>query len=348
MRPWLLLSALVVTALLMAPLAAAPKPPGAGPKPPPPPPPPPPPADPAIAYIDVALEVMNANGSTATTVYTGSATYPTWAPDRGAIAVSAYSGYGFDLWRIDVIVSNGTVQGTNPLLLYANVSHAAGFRPAWSPDGTVIAFIEERVDFWGDFRPQLLCTIPASGGAPTTLYAVESWEGALVAMQLFSPTWNAAGTRIAWVENHLELSDYLAEYNEWSLMVLDLATNEVTTGFGPVNYSFDDLDWARTQDRVAFHSSPGGGRASVYTIDLGQPNPIPQFVVWGWFPTWLPDDAKIAFAALQVVQISGPGKSGKTYQSYIMSVWTYEFSTGQQVVVGPGSQPDWVRCSPCP
>src|SRR3990172_6312795 len=114
MRPWLLLTALAVTGLLMAPLVAAPKPP---------PPPPPAPAEPAVAFVNVGgLKVMNADGAATTTVYPGSTGRPSWAPDRSAIAFPLPTAFGFDLWRIDVIVSNGAVQGTNPRLLFANVS----------------------------------------------------------------------------------------------------------------------------------------------------------------------------------------------------------------------------------
>ena len=77
-------------------------------------------------------------------------------------------------------------------------------------------------------------------------------------------------------------------------------------------------------------------------MDISQPDPVPQLIIAGGYsPTWLPDDAKIAFVGSQTTQV-------RKRQVTVWGVWTYEFSTGQQVFIGPGSQPDWVRCNPCP
>jgi len=321
MRPWLLLTALAVTGLLMAPLVAAPKPP---------PSPPPAPADPAVAFVNVGgLKVMNADGAAVTTVYTAGGS-PTWAPDRSAIGflVGGSVGSPLELWRIDVSVTNGVVQGTNPTLLYANVAHLNASKPAWSPDGTVIAFTEVDTDPWTGYAlPRLLRTIPAGGGIPTTLYTTYGES------QVLDPTWNAAGTKIAWVEYWVDIYGW---DSSWSIMVLDLTTGAVSIAFDWVGYSLADLDWSRTQDKIAFSTSGG-----IYTVDISQPNPTRELVVGGASqPTWLPDDSKIAF------QASGRRGPGKVVRG--TNIWTYDFSTGQEALLGPGYAPDWVRCSPCP
>ena len=349
-----MLLAVFVAALLVAPLAIAPKPPGSGPKPTPPPPGP---ADPAVAYTKVTdglwtLGVMNANGTAATTLYTvapapGNPTlvrHPTWAPDRSALAftvVRSLAGEVFELWRIDVTVANGVVQGTNPLLLHNYPYYQEEISPAWSPDGTVIAFTEQDADlyfYWA--LTKLLRTIPANGGAPTTIYTAEDTYG------VSDPTWSQAGTEIAWVSTRfIDAAGPNDDYPvllpvEYSIMVLDLTTNTTRTVFGPVAHRLDELDWARTQDKIMFHApSPVSG---IYTVDISQPDPVPQLVVSsGYQPsTWLPNDAKIAFNA--------PEYHFRTGKLIGWPIWTYELSTGQQVRVGPGFYPDWVRCSPCP
>jgi len=331
----------------------APKPPGSGPKPTPPGA-----ADPAVAYTFVkdglwSLGVMNANGTAATTLYTvppspGNPTeirHPTWAPDRSALAYAVVHIYAlevFELWRIDVTVANGVVQGTNPLLLHNYPYYQEDISPAWSTHGTVIAFTEQSTDFFFYWAlTKLVRTIPANGGAPTTIYTAEDTYG------VSDPTWSPDSTEIAWVSTRfIDAAGPNDDYPvltpvEYSIMVLDIPTNTTRTVFGPVTYSLYNLDWARTQEKIAYYAY--GPVAGIYTVDISQENPSPQLVVaLGRYTevTWLPNDAKIAFNAPQY-----HWKSGKLIG---FPIWTYEFSTGQQVFVGPGTSPDWVRCSPCP
>jgi len=201
----------------------------------------------------------------------------------------------------------------------------------------VIAFPDQDIDPWL-YHPimKLLRTIPATGGTPTTLYTAEDTYG------ISEPTWSHDGTEIAWVSTRFiepDTEEYFPIPVDYSIMVLDIPTNTTRTVFGPVTYRLYDLDWARTQDTIAFYAySPVSG---IYTVDIRQPDAVPQLVfAGGYSPTWLPDDAKIAFNA--------PEYHWRTGKLIGWPIWTYEFSTAQKVRVGPGWDPDWVRCGPCP
>jgi Tol biopolymer transport system component len=229
------------------------------------PPPPPPPADPAIVFN--GLYVMNADGSNVTSIFPDGAN-PCWSPDGDAIAFE----YGSviegtkGIYRIEISVVGGVPTGTNARRL------VSGFikYPAWSRDGTKIAFID--CDLW------TLEVIPADGGDREVLYTFSGSVG--------YPAWSRDGTQIA-----------IADATR--IGILDLATHQITTvldatplGGGPAC-----LDWARTQDALVFHA---GDDTSVYTMQL--PDGPPTFVVGGSrrnraaMPTWSPDDSEIVFS----------------------------------------------------
>jgi dipeptidyl aminopeptidase/acylaminoacyl peptidase len=71
--------------------------------------------------------------------------------------------------------------------------------PAWSPDGTAIAFISARHEDWDLTTTSDVFTIPASGGEPTRLTGT---DGACVA-----PVWSPDGDRIAYLYAPGEFDD---------------------------------------------------------------------------------------------------------------------------------------------
>jgi dipeptidyl aminopeptidase/acylaminoacyl peptidase len=297
---------------------------------------PPPPADPAIAYTDIqsnphTLMVMNADGSNQTEVFSSSdlGGQYTWSRDGASIAfmMNVAGTSGRELWRIDVTIVDSVPQGSNAHVLTDNIYYA----PAWSPAGDVIAFTKRIFDpSVGRDEPREIRTIPAAGGAETTLYTAP--EGHRVVYL----TWRSDATQIAFREQ-IGVSQYWIKI----LTIADpLGPENPKTVFGPVDYSLAHLDWARTKDVLACMANLDEITA-IYTLDITQQNPTLQFVIGGESrtPSWSPDDSKLAFDQPDRV------KNGRVFGWHVR---TYDFATGETAKLASGVGPDWRRCDPCP
>lgn len=234
-----------------------------------------PPADPAIAVR--GLTVMNDDGSNKTVVFSEGnlPRMPSWSPGADSIAFTR----GGELWRIDVAVVDGVPQGSNLTKLLDRA-----LDPQWSPLGNEIAFSE---GFTAN-PPSSLFAIPASGGSPVELYAAP--EGHSVRW----PAWSPDGTELAFVEFDGENAQSTTTQ---SIRILDVALGTVVTTVFAVGAEYDikALDWARTQDKLAFYllRRDGSEPNVVFTLDITTEELV--LVAEGFAPTWSPDDTRLAY-----------------------------------------------------
>ena len=280
-----------------------------------------PPADPAIAFIrskgrSKILTVMNADGTNQVDLDSGNLLNPTWSPDGSSVAY--IKGVPHDLYRIDVAVVDGSVQGSEPTLLYEDIQ----MDPAWSPLGDKIAFIQKIYDpSLGYDRPRLVQTISLGDGSVETLYTADEGH------YLLSPTWSPDATRIAFVD-WATITDDRSYVN-----ILTIGSGEppeTVYEYGPNGIRY--LDWSRTPDKLAFQLWPpldGSESSAIYTLDITQSNPTPQFVSGGEsrYPSWSPDDTQLVF-----------DQAGKQ-----VKIFRYDFATGETTELTKGSDPDWSR-----
>jgi Tol biopolymer transport system component len=174
---------------------------------------------------------------------------------------------------MDVAVVNGVPQGSNATLLMSNTVCCLCDSPAWSPLGDEITV--------GSGCEATLFVIDAISGAAQVLYTLPDPNRVVR-----SSAWRADGSQIAFVE-----SDWPNGNSE--IKILDRATLTVinTIPLGQFT-ALQDLDWARTQNKLAFSASQGGV-FSVYTLNL--PAGAPSFVINGFSPSFSPDDALLVF-----------------------------------------------------
>ena len=172
-----------------------------------------------------------------------------------------------------------------------------GIEAAWSPDGTEIAYVKS-----GD-----VYIIDADGTNDTRLTATAAKES--------SPAWAADGSEIAYVKQN-------------DVYIHDLATNVVTNvSAGSVLSGTDlsDLDWARTQDKIAVSAWESVG--DIWIIDLsdpGNPTNLTDSVEGEDSPSWSPDDAQLLFSY----------RAGK--------IWTIDADgTGETILAETSSSKKW-------
>jgi Tol biopolymer transport system component len=159
------------------------------------------------------IVVMDADGSDPTVLPTGSVTepsQPSWSPDGTRIA---FSGFRRDTSGIDSAgIYTVDVDGSNLTVLNEQPGNAGPTSPAWSPDGTEIAFLVTPSRGVG-FASQVW--MMSAGGSNETLIAdfccTDSW----------GPVWSPDGRKLAFVTQP-------AEDEAWSLYVMNADGNDLT------------------------------------------------------------------------------------------------------------------------
>jgi hypothetical protein len=170
----------------------------------------------------------------------GQATGPALSPDGRQVAFSLADPASGDEWDIYVINVDGT-----GLTNLTNDPGFDGWRPAWSPDGTQIAFFSTRDDPVNDE----VYVMNADGSNVRRLTDNPSDDAHM--------TWSPDGTRIAWETNRA------GDFDIW-IMNAD--------GSNPTTLTVDPADdewpaWSPDGTKIAFDTFRDGNR-EIYTINV--------------------------------------------------------------------------------
>jgi Tol biopolymer transport system component len=324
-----LLISIVIVSLLVSmaiPMAAAP--PGGGGKPPKDPPTP---ANPVILRVSGRsqneLRVNDEDGSHETTIlkiktkgnWNYELRYPRFSPDGTMIAYASVdmNDQIGEVWVLDFAVVDGEPQATNNRKI---VDCFLG-QPAWSPDGTQIAFTNNPDGTGWTREIKVISSTDGwqTWGTPTTVYSVSAPDA------LDAPTWSRDGTQIAFQHSDQSVGDVR------SIKLLDVASLTVVKTLIPDQFNHAGaLDWGNTADVILFsgYLNPISGGKWVATVDVNT-EVVNLIVEDGEHASWSTDDTKIVY-----VHRPGGDNHIRTLPLADPSQWT--------TITTLGHFPDWV------
>jgi Tol biopolymer transport system component len=243
--------------------------------------------------------------------------------------------------------------GSDPVNLTNNA--AGDWYPAWSPDGTRIAFLSSRDG------PVEIYVMDADGSNQVNLTNNPAWDA--------EPAWSPDGTRIAFASNRdgepdiyvmnadgsnpVRLTNNPPRYSPaWSPDGTRIAFTSLldgdyeiyvmnADGSNPVNLSNDpardaEPAWSPDGTRIAFQSNRDGND-EIYIMGADGSNPV-RLTNHPWqdeYPAWSPDGTRISFTSGRsgTPNIWVMGADGSD-QVNLTNYWTSEFYSAWS----PGSQ----------
>jgi dipeptidyl aminopeptidase/acylaminoacyl peptidase len=228
-----------------------------------------------------------------------------WSPDGRQLAFEANGDRGSQIWIADVDGTNARQLTQTPDGCPFNTC-VEGVQPAWSPDGTSIAYIAP-THVGGIFEATALMTVDVASGATTTVYATSD-------ATLARPTWAPDGRSIALEVQRYPASVEIGSPNETVIGVIDLdaatpTPTEITDPGLFAGYPF----WHPTDSLIVFRTNrfdassqtllDPSAPSDLYTIRPDgsgltrvTDHPVGGPIVRG--PSWTPDGQQIIFGKL--------------------------------------------------
>ena len=216
--------------------------------------------------------------------------WPAWSPDGAHLAFTSGGGFfdpGFENSEINVVTVANALQGTDGAGL-TNLTNAPSqdFFPAWSPDGSRLAFISNR-----DGNTEIYLVNPDGSGL-TNLTRDPADD--------FGPAWSPDSRRLAFHRSQangnadvyvVNVADALQGADGSGLTNL---TNSPANDFSPA--------WSPNGARLAFASGAGLTNPGLDVNDIYVVNPdgtglanLTNDPASDFAPTWSPDGKQVAF-----------------------------------------------------
>ena len=168
---------------------------------------------------------------------------------------------------------------------------ATGTSPAWSPDGTKIAYARGSV---GEAYVEGIYVMNADGSDSRRLTPN---DGA----SYHVPTWSPDGTKIAFSRFACQSISCSYRSDIYTMNATDgsdltLLTTQPANG---VSVRYENPDWSPDGTKIAYTRYEGGTK--IYTMNATDGS-NPTVITGGWHPEWSPDGTKIAFEASDPTQ----------------------------------------------
>jgi TolB protein len=226
------------------------------------------------------LYVVNADGSSANateipTTGGGGAAHPTFSADSGKIAFS----HGNQVYTVNSDISSPAT----PL------PGATGEEPAWSPDGSRIAYVRALAN---------LQIIAPSGGTPLTTVPVN--------IERTFQTWSPSGAQLSYI-------DQTGEGNFFRIINADGSGNHGLATIAGLVVKGTPASWSPDGSRLVFEGAMLNGPDDVHNVYIanadgsGSAIPLSPPQLYDTHPAWRP--SPIAHPGPQVITPSG-GSSG--------------------------------------
>jgi TolB protein len=236
-----------------------------------------------IAAAVVALVIATAATLGTAIVFLGGTPRPAAPVTNGRIAFSSPDA---TTWQIYSVQPDGS--GLTQLTHVSDLQVAA--EPAWSPDGTRIAFVVQRFQEDGGTGRSDVWVMDADGGNahPITDGPGSSW----------APSWSPDGTRIAFMRSAP------GEAEQVWIMGADGSDPRAFTRCGPPECIRDSSPaWSPDGETIAFVRESGAGAVVPVSIMLWPVNGVGESrsislegALWAMELDWSPDGLEIAFS----------------------------------------------------
>jgi Tol biopolymer transport system component len=233
----------------------------------------------------------------------GGATAGRAAHSNGKIAFTAATNGNL---RLDVMNADGTGRAT--LLASTGVD----FEPAWSPDGTRIAYVCSNFE---------LCTANADGSSPARITDTGPWGQKW--LYDLEPAWSPDGASIAFVSTRDGRTAHIYVVNADGSGLHSLAGTD---------RSDSNPAWSPDGTKIAFDSDVGGGDSAIYVMAAdGTGLTRLTSSASDHSPSWSPDGSRIAFTRttddgvhLYLMNADGSAQTALTSGSWdeVTSAWS--------------------------